>query len=40
MTASTFKEDVEDCLIAGMDTHIGKPLDFDNVLRQLSHYLA
>ncbi|MDR1320285.1 MAG: response regulator [Gracilibacteraceae bacterium] len=39
MTANVFREDVEKCLAAGMDGHIGKPLDFDEVLRRLREYL-
>jgi CheY-like chemotaxis protein len=39
MTANVFKEDVENCLNAGMNDHLGKPLDFDDVLRILRHYL-
>jgi CheY-like chemotaxis protein len=39
MTANVFREDVEKCLAAGMDDHIGKPLDFDMVLEKLRGYL-
>ena len=39
MTANVFKEDVERCLAAGMNGHIGKPLDFDAVMRVLGEYL-
>jgi len=39
MTANVFKEDIENCLEAGMNDHIGKPLDFDEVIRQLKKYL-
>ncbi|MCL2539396.1 MAG: response regulator, partial [Oscillospiraceae bacterium] len=35
MTANVFKEDVEKCLAAGMNDHVGKPLDFDAVLQIL-----
>ncbi|MDR2742433.1 MAG: response regulator [Treponema sp.] len=39
MTANVFREDVEKCLDAGMDDHLGKPLDFDEVLVKLRKYL-
>ena len=40
MTANVFKEDIENCINAGMNSHVGKPLDFENVLEKLSTYLA
>ncbi|MDR2578664.1 MAG: response regulator [Chitinispirillales bacterium] len=40
MTANVFKNDIEACLEAGMDDHLGKPLDFDKVLEKLRKYLA
>jgi len=39
MTANVFKEDVERCLAAGMNNHIGKPLDFDALMLILKKYL-
>ena len=39
MTANVFREDVEKCLNAGMDDHIGKPLDFEIVMEKLHTYL-
>ena len=39
MTANVFREDVERCLSIGMNDHIGKPLDFDDVLRKMLKYL-
>ena len=39
MTANVFKEDVERCLAAGMNGHIGKPLDFNAVITTLEKYL-
>jgi CheY-like chemotaxis protein len=39
MTAHVFKSDIDECLAAGMDDHIGKPLDIDDVLRKLNKYL-
>jgi signal transduction histidine kinase/DNA-binding response OmpR family regulator/PAS domain-containing protein len=40
MTANIFKDDIERCLTAGMNGHIGKPLDFDEVLKQVHAYLS
>jgi CheY-like chemotaxis protein len=40
MTANVFKEDIERCLQVGMNDHLGKPLDFDDVLGILHKYLA
>ena len=39
MTANVFREDIENCLNAGMDGHIGKPLDFYEVRKQLRRYM-
>jgi cellobiose-specific phosphotransferase system IIC component len=39
MTANVFREDVENCLESGMNDHVGKPLDFDEVIRKLRKYL-
>jgi signal transduction histidine kinase/CheY-like chemotaxis protein len=39
MTANVFREDVERCINAGMSNHIGKPLDFNEVLTILRKYL-
>jgi len=39
MTANVFREDVEKCLSAGMNDHIGKPLNFEEVLKKLKQYL-
>jgi len=40
MTANVFKEDIERCLEAGMNSHIGKPIDFDEVLKTLHSFLG
>jgi len=39
MTANVFKEDTERCMAAGMNDHIGKPLNFDEVMDKLHTYL-
>ena len=39
MTANVFREDVEKCLDAGMNNHVGKPLSYDEVMSQLRLYL-
>ena len=39
MTANVFKDDIENCIAAGMDNHIGKPLDMDRVMEILREYL-
>jgi signal transduction histidine kinase/DNA-binding response OmpR family regulator len=40
MTANVFREDVEKCLESGMNDHVGKPLDMDEVLARLRKYLG
>jgi len=40
MTANVFREDVERCIQAGMDDHIGKPLDFQEIQNVLHKYLG
>ena len=35
MTANVFKDDIEACRAAGMNDHLGKPLDFDKVMEIL-----
>ena len=39
MTANVFREDIERCIAAGMNAHIAKPIDFDDVLEKLRRYL-
>lgn len=39
MTANVFKEDVEKCLAAGMNGHLGKPIDLNEMLSLLRMYL-
>ena len=39
MTANVFTSDVEECIAAGMDEHLSKPLDMDKVIEVLHKYL-
>jgi len=39
MTANVFREDVEKYLACGMNCHIGKPIDIENVMHKLQKHL-
>ncbi|MDR2494618.1 MAG: response regulator [Spirochaetaceae bacterium] len=39
MTANVFREDIEKCLAAGMNDHIGKPIDLEELVKKLTGYL-
>lgn len=39
MTANAFREDVGNCLAAGMNEHISKPLEVKSFIRILKKYL-
>jgi CheY-like chemotaxis protein len=39
MTANVFREDIDRCLAAGMNDHLGKPLDIAEVIVKLHKYL-
>jgi signal transduction histidine kinase len=39
MTASVFREDIVKCLAAGMNDHIGKPIEFPELFRKMKKYL-
>jgi len=39
MTANVFREDIERCVAAGMNEHLGKPIRFDEVLAILRKFL-
>jgi len=39
LTANVFKDDIEECFAAGMDDHLGKPLDINKVLEKLRIFL-
>ena len=38
MTANAFVEDIENCLRAGMNEHIAKPIDLDQMVRVIAKY--
>jgi len=40
MTANVFKDDIDACLKAGMDDHLGKPLDIEDMFAKLRKYLS
>ena len=40
MTANVFKEDIEKCLEAGMNSHIPKPINTNNLYKMLKSYLS
>jgi signal transduction histidine kinase len=40
MTANVFKEDIEKCLSAGMNDHIGKPISTEALLKILKKHLS
>jgi len=39
MTANVFREDVEHCIEAGMNDHIGKPIDYNELMVKIKKYL-
>ncbi|MCL1905569.1 MAG: response regulator, partial [Clostridiales bacterium] len=39
MTANVFREDIDACLAAGMNSHVGKPLDIKDMIEKLRHFL-
>ena len=39
MTANVFREDVANCLAAGMNGHVGKPIDLGDVLKMMRTHL-
>ena len=39
MTANAFDEDVRNCLEAGMNAHIGKPIDVELLYQKLTEWI-
>ncbi|MDR1195409.1 MAG: response regulator [Endomicrobium sp.] len=39
LTANIFNEDIEECLAAGMNSHIGKPIEMDSMFVTLRQYM-
>ena len=39
LTANVFKEDIEKCFATGMNDHLGKPIDSDELHEKLEQYL-
>ncbi|MCL1976132.1 MAG: response regulator [Firmicutes bacterium] len=39
MTANVFREDIEKCMEAGMNDHLGKPLDIGEFIEKLRRYI-
>lgn len=40
MTANVFREDIEKCLAAGMNDHVGKPIDIKEVAAKMEKYMS
>ena len=40
MTANVFKEDIEKCIANGMNDHVGKPINIDEIINLLRQYLV
>ena len=40
MTANVFKEDIENCLLSGMNDHLGKPVETNDLFEKLREYLV
>jgi CheY-like chemotaxis protein len=40
MTANVFREDIEKCLAAGMNDHIGKPIDLEEIITKMRKHFS
>ena len=40
MTANVFREDIEKCLASGMNDHVGKPIDMDEIITKMKRFLG
>ncbi len=40
MTANVFREDIEKCLAAGMNEHVGKPIDVEELIEKINIHLS
>ncbi|MCL1829941.1 MAG: response regulator, partial [Oscillospiraceae bacterium] len=40
MTANVFREDIEKCIDSGMDDHVGKPINIEDLLSKLHSYIG
>ncbi|MFZ8200869.1 hypothetical protein [Alteromonas portus] len=40
LTANAMQQDIEDCLAAGMDAHVGKPIDKTRLVAILNDFLT
>ncbi|WP_367881935.1 response regulator [Anaerofustis stercorihominis] len=39
VSANAFEEDIERSLMCGMNDHISKPIDFDDLIKALDKYI-